>query len=215
MTPSVSDIAVLTGDLVASADLSDRDLDLAFTSLQEATKRIEGWLQSDLLFTRHRGDGWQVVVQPARYDLRVALNLIASLKALGPGFDTRVALARGSGTIPNQDLNHAHGPAFNNSGTTLDTLSGFVMPLHILHASTGSLRAVGLLLDAISQGWTAAQARAVAPMLVPETGAIEPPTHAEVAKRLGISRQAVSKALAAAKFDAVSGALFEIERDPS
>jgi hypothetical protein len=64
------------------------------------------------------------------------------------------------------------------------------------------------LADHIAQGWTPAQSRAVDPLLAPDK-----PTHAEVARQLGISRQAVEKALNGAGFGAIEASLNLVEAD--
>ncbi|MBF9036237.1 hypothetical protein HKCCE2091_18495, partial [Rhodobacterales bacterium HKCCE2091] len=55
-------------------------------------------------------------------------------------------------------------------------------------------------------GWTRAQARAVAEMLPPGPG-----TQADAAERLGVTRTAVTQALAAAGFRALSDAIAFLE----
>jgi hypothetical protein len=202
-----NDFAVLTGDLVASRDLDPRQLDLAFEVLTKAASAASDWAGGKLRLSRSRGDGWQVAVPEQRADLRIALTFRANLTATGTGLETRIGLARGQiSPIRNNDLNAASGPAFVAAGEALD---GLAPPALFAHANGGALAASTRLADHISQQWTAAQARAIAPMLCPG-----PPTHAEVAARLGITRQAVTQALAAAGYDTLSSALDLIEGAP-
>ena len=197
--------AVITGDFVASGTRAPGALDAAMRALGQAADAMATWAGGPLHFTRNRGDGWQVCLAAPRHDLRATLVMRAVLRRDAPGWETRAALARGSVTLGAGDLNSAAGPAFVASGRALD---GLARPALWAHADGGALAAATRLADHLSQGWTRAQARALAPMLVPD-----PPTHATVAEALGISRQAVSQALDAAGFDAIATALALIETE--
>ena len=204
MTP----YAVLSGDLIASSKLSAAQIDAALFAIRTATGHISNW-QPGLStgFGRRGGDGWQLALSYPRLDLRAALYIRASLRILGKGYSTRIALMRGEGTLPaNGDANSASGPAFVGSGRLLDTISGSHSTM--IHGITGPLAATTRLADHISQSWTPAQARALQEMLPPNPG-----THAEAAANLGISRQAVDQALTAAGYHALSDALTAIEEE--
>ena len=197
-------IAVLTGDLIGSTALARDDVERAFVALSEAAEAIGGWQRTPARFTRSRGDGWQLYLARPELALRAALTLRAALAAAGRTVETRIAMATGPGAPePPEDLNEATGPAFTASGRALDALAGGAT---MAHASGGALGAAVRLADHISRGWTEAQGRALLHMLPPD-----PPTRAEVGDRLGISRQAVDQALAAAGFPAIEAALGLIE----
>jgi len=199
-------IAVLTGDLIGSTTLARGDVERAFSALTEAAKAIGGWQGSPTRFSRSRGDGWQLYLARAELALRAALVLRAALAAAGKPAETRIAIASGpGGAEPPEDLNAATGPAFVASGRALDALSGGAT---MAHASGGALGAAVRLVDHLSRGWTEAQGRALLHMLPPD-----PPTRAEVGERLGVSRQAVDQALAAAGFPAIEAALGLIEAE--
>ena len=197
--------AVITGDFVASAEIGPAALDAAMRVLAEAAGEMARWAGGPLHFTRNRGDGWQVCLARPGFDLRAALIFRARLRRDTAQWETRAGLARGPVTLGAGDLNSASGPAFVASGRALDAIA---RPALWAHADGGALAAATRLADHLSQGWTRAQARALAPMLVPD-----PPTHATVAEALGISRQAVSQALDAAGFDAIATALALIETE--
>lgn len=198
--------SVLTGDFVASANMGTTALERAMVLLADTAEAIEGWVGAPLHFTRNRGDGWQVCLAQPACDLRAALLFRAALRRENTGWDSRIALARGQVTLGPGDLNSASGPAFTEAGRALD---GIARPALWVHANGGALAANTRLADHISQQWTVAQARAIAPMLHPD-----PPTHAEVAAKLGITRQAVTQALASAGYDALATALDLIEGAP-
>lgn len=199
--------AVLTGDLIDSSDLSAAQLDAALHALEETARGIADWEGGIVTgFARRGGDGWQCAIAAPSLSLRAALILRAALRELGKSRATRIAIAEGTGTLPDdRDPNGAHGAAFTDSGRLLDNL-----PAHVgmAHAAGGALGATARLADHISNGWTPAQARAVRLMLWPR-GRIR----AQAAKQLGITRQAVNQALWGAGFPALDDALTLIEQE--
>jgi DNA-binding phage protein len=155
-------------------------------------------------FRRRGGDGWQAALSHPVSPLRAALYVRACVKALYKQADTRIAVATGDGTLPaNGDTNAAHGEAFTQSGRLLDDMKGSA---RLAFSVQGAPHAAFVLADHIATGWTPAQARAMALMLVPKAG-----TRAKAAEHLGISRQAVDQALRAAGFSAFDAALRAID----
>lgn len=204
----MTQIAVLTGDIVASTDLEPSALGALFDELKVETARIFTWSEGSAPFSRRGGDGWQLALEDARIALRAALALQCACKS--HGVETRVSIAQGAYDLPFPlDLNEAFGDVFTASGRALDAL-----PRHVLitHASAGPIGAAAALADQISQQWTKPQAAAVRLALDPASGARK-----DIAKVLGKSRQAVDQALRAAGFAAIERALDLIEesRDAS
>ncbi|WP_428515934.1 MarR family transcriptional regulator [Roseovarius sp.] len=196
---------VFTGDIVDSSALSADRLDDVMACLDRLSDDISAWGQgATAAFGRRGGDGWQLAVNPAEYTLRSTLYLQSSLMALEPAVQTRIAVATGKGTLSDVNPNSAHGPAFSASGRLLESLSGNTL---LAHAAGGPLDATFRLADHIAQGWTQAQARAVAAMLPPGTG-----PRRVAADRLGISRQAIDQALHAAGYPALHDALTLLEK---
>jgi len=199
-------ICVLSGDLINSSGLPPGALDRAMDALRAGADEIASWAP-DLTtgFARSSGDGWKFVISDQRFGLRSSLFFRAVLRREGKALATRIALASGGGTLPaDGNPNAASGPAFTASGRLLDTLTG--PHITMADAAGGTGNALILLADHISQDWTPAQARALCQMLPPG-----PPTHAETAARLGVSRQAVDQALSAAGYHAISAALQSLE----
>ena len=195
---------VFTGDIVESSALSAERLDDVMLCLDRLSNDISAWNQSaTAAFGRRGGDGWQLAVSRSEYTLRSTLYLQSSLMALDPAVQTRIAVATGKGALPDANPNSAHGPAFSASGRLLETLSGNTL---LAHAAGGPLDATFRLADHIAQGWTQAQARAVAAMLPPGTG-----PRRVAAEQLGISRQAIDQALHAAGYPALHDALTLLE----
>ena len=204
----MNQFAVLTGDLVASSDLSSTDVDAALTTIEVATKAMSGWRNATVIarFARRGGDAWQVALSDPALGLRAALYIQSCLRRDMDSATTRISLATGPGTVPDSgDLNAAHGPVFVASGRLLDTLS---RQTRMAHASGGAQHAATRLAEHIASGWTQAQARSMAAVLAPDA-----PTRAEIAKSAGISRQAVNQSLWAAGYPAISDALKAMEKE--
>ncbi len=201
------DIAVLTGDLVASTSLTPDQLARAMATLERCAETQAAWHGADLRFARHRGDGWQVALARPALALRSALAFRAALKAADDRFDSYIAIALGAADLQDgNSLNTRNDPVFVASGRALDRLKDR-QTQRIAHASGGALNAATILADHLSQGWTAAQAQAILPSLAPDADI----TLTGIAQGLGKSRQTVTKSLHAAGWDALDPALTALE----
>ena len=199
-------VTILSGDIVAGKATNASDLDECFEGLMQAAEMIQGWQSLPVAFTRLGNTSWQMVLSPARAGLREALTLRAGLRQKGRQFDTAIAMVSGNGLIPaDGDLGRAEGLVFLTSLGILDSLKG----ARFGHGDGSELAAVARLVDHVSARWTAAQAKAVLPMMAPDA-----PTHSTVAESLGITRQAVRQALMGAGYPALSEALTEVEATP-
>ncbi|SLN44246.1 hypothetical protein AQS8620_01770 [Aquimixticola soesokkakensis] len=221
--PLSQTIAVLTGDLVQSSTLSPSALEEAFDALQRCAALQESWVGDSLRFTRHRGDGWQVALPTPQFALRAALAFRAHLRALGDTngapIDSYIGIATGPalgdlGSDPGRDLNGRSDMVFVVSGRALDRIKSDKdatkgPPAYLRLASPQpSLRAVTILVDYMSRGWTPAQAEVCARMLAPA-----PPSYTDLAKAVGKSRQAVTKSLTAAGWFELAAALALVEEE--
>lgn len=207
MTQDTQNIAVLTGDLIRSSDLTPDQQQQALDNLRATAIQIGGWPGVDAAFGLRGGDGWQLVLSRAERGLRAALTLRASLRSLGKAYDSRIAIANGADALPpDGNPNAAIGPVYVASGRLLETMKDE----ESLRWGAASLGAATLLADHISRDWTEAQARALAQQLPP--GA---PKRADIAKALGVSRQSVNRSLWSAGYPALSEALEMIETDTS
>ena len=202
-------IAVLTGDLVGSVALGPEKVEQAMAALEHAAQGMEHWIGAPLHFTRHRGDGWQVVVRYPKFAIRAALMFRAAIRSLGNEFDTYIGLAEGNhvGYIPN-DLNTITGKPFTWSGAELEKIKGRNLINRMGFGEATPSNGVLILADHISQGWTPTQAELMSIILDISN---RPKNYTGIAKRLGKSRQTISKSLDAAGFDSISLALSGIE----
>jgi len=199
--------AVLTGDLVASADSTPESVDEAVRALEAAAGQVGLWTGRDTHFTRFRGDGWQLYLDAPALSLAAALALVATLRSRRTGLETRIAV--GFGGINElgrrrKSLADASGEAFTLSGRALDE-----MPRHrrIALSGPGVVRgwheAIFDMAVWIAGRWTPEQAEAVSLALDPR----ERRTQADIAAILGVTRQAVQARLSGAGWDALAGAV--------
>lgn len=183
-------IAVLTGDLVASTRQPADRVDAAMQALRLAADRIATWQSParDPRFTRFRGDGWQIALTAPDLALRAAVVLQGTLGALG--LESRISIGIGPAeTLGTTDLSDAAGKAFELSGQGLDKMADASRIAIAGPSVTDPDAMIADLLGERMGRWTAAQAEAAALQLASPDRVI---TLAEVGKALGISPQAVN-----------------------
>ena len=200
-------IAVLTGVVIAPEGVAARDLARA---VQEAGQRVVGWYDPTPKVGRRPGGGWQIVPSNPVHGPRAALAFRAHIRALGEGWDCRVAI--GVGAAPER-WSPARDPAACMSPAFAESVGAFeAMPRHraLVHdRARGPYGAAIALLDTLSATWTPAQARVVVEALAPEAL-----PQVAIARRLGISQPTVSQILRAAHGPALRDALRALETAP-
>lgn len=203
--------AVLTGDLVNSTQLNPASLTRARQTLLAAAEEIEGWdkavvgAQAEFF----RGDSWQLLLMKPQFFLRGAIFLRASLRGADEDWDTRIAVGLGRvDKVDKQRTSLSSGEAFTLSGRTLDGIGAANMAVAAGPGIPGGgLAPLTHICSVLVDDWSQKQAQAARLALSPQ-----PPTQAEMADRLGITQQSVSKTLAAAKIPALLQAIQYCER---
>ncbi len=196
--------AVVTGDLVASTAAEPAVLDHTMALLAAAGRDIAGWTPAERVdFQRYRGDGWQMALTEPLLSLRATLYLLARLRADDTALGTRVFLGIAEAEpLVGGDLSAARGEAFVISGRGLDRMSSLRL-LMVGGPLFGRLHDIIVeLLEEHVRKWTREQAEAAALALHPDN-----PTLADMAPRLGISRQAVNYRLNGGAVQAIRRAL--------
>jgi hypothetical protein len=205
-------IAVLTGDLIASTAADGPAVDRTMQALSGAARILGNWAGHDTRFTRFRGDGWQFYLASPGLVLRAVLFLTAYLRAADTGLATRISAATGSfDHLGQSGLSAASGPAFSASGRTLDAMPRSRRVSVTLPGQAAVWK--GAVLDLAewqASHWSREQASAVVLALDPTE-----PTQGQIAASLGITRQAVQARLKGAGLAALHSALlaFETEKD--
>lgn len=200
-------IAVITGDLVNSTALGHIKIEQAFATLEACAKVQADWYGAPLHFTRHRGDGWQVILTRPKMALRSVLAFRATLRTKGSEFDSYMGIAEGDvvGDI-GPDLNVETADVFTDSGRNLTTVRE-KLSWQRIECNIDAIQAVSILADDITLGWTPTQAETVLQFMDPN----KKHNKTKVSKTLGKSRQAVTQTLSAASFGAIHLVLKLIE----
>jgi len=195
---------VFTGDLIKSRQASAAAVDQTFDILSDAATVLGAAWDLDLRFTRHRGDGWQVVLtQPGRL-LDAAIYFVARLRAGQTGIATRISIGVGTvETLGTRDLADATGPAFFVSGDHLTKMARNRM-IALAGQGIGAAQvAIIDLAECIAAGWTASQAEVVALQLEGRF-----PRQEDIAAELKVTRQAVQSRLASTGLSYFDNALY-------
>jgi hypothetical protein len=158
-----------------------------------------------------RGDALQMVVAEPEWALHAAVAFRALVLAASekPRIELRMAIGIGSiDFIPKNDVHEGDGEAFRLSGRALDEMKGTETLDIRCPGPDGSIlsQVVVKLIDAVMDGWTASQARAVA-------GALRGKTQEEIAESWPggpILRQTAGRHLRRPHWDAVREGLESI-----
>ncbi|MGB0867524.1 MAG: hypothetical protein ACPGSC_13520 [Granulosicoccaceae bacterium] len=203
--------AVLTGDIVASQELSADALEQVRVVIEESILQIAQW--SENLVPRpvdfSRGDAWQCLLTDPGVALRAALWVRSAL-LYRCNVDTRVAVGIDTIEPLAANLSRSGGSAFVLSGRSLDELHKRRLSIVLPTSSPFGpwLELSARLCDVIVSSWTQRQAELMHAALAPESltqsaiaASLQPP----------ITKQAVGKALRAAHWDAISKAMDTFE----
>ncbi|PTY02428.1 hypothetical protein DB347_23775 [Opitutaceae bacterium EW11] len=202
--------AVLTGDIVGSSDLSKDERQALPDWIRQAARETRKTFPEavPLEIDIFRGDSWQLLLTDVARCVRIALFLRCWLRAIG-NVDTRIAIGMGGvDFVPKDRVSEGDGEAYRASGKALETLSAGRNPPSLgMDSAPDEVRVTLRLMDALAQGWTAKQARAVG-------GALRGWIQEKIAQDWPetISQQAVTKHLATAQWPAVQEALEYLER---
>jgi hypothetical protein len=202
---SAETAAVLTGDLVGSTAGGSATVDATMSKIVDTAQLIGP--EGNFIFTRFRGDGWQMIVTPPHKALRFAVIILATLRSHQALLPSRIAI--GVGPVTNRgtkDLSDASGPAFAYSGHALDNMGRHERLFHSMEDGHVPEQIAALLIDERIRRWTPEQAEAAALYLDPSQ-----PTSAEVARVIGISPQAASYRLTGAGAGPMRDALTQLE----
>lgn len=201
--------AVLTGDLIGATKASPTKVEATMANITATARFLTEFTGEDTRFTRYRGDGWQMVLSPS-HTLRALALILAGLRADRQTLSTRIAV--GIGTIDSlgtTDLRDAGGSAFEYSGQALDSLTrdqALTLASEVIDGEpTRATRLRGAiewseaallpLFEFIADRWSPPQAEAMVIALRHDAE-----KQADMARKLGISRQALNLRLTGAGY---------------
>lgn len=194
-------VAVLTGDIIGSSQLSAARLSRARGIVLKGARQFNSRSRRSVVGKPEffRGDAWQLLLQEPRRALRAALYIRALLSS-ETGVGTRISLGVGHvDVIDRSRISLSTGEAFTLSGHALDQMTGYFDLSGALPERAGPLvgwfPAILHLSSGLVRHWTRRQAEIVSLALL-----LDNPTHERIATTLSppVSKQTVSESLAGA-----------------
>jgi len=192
-----SDYCVVIGDISKSRELGDRAaIQRRFkAAIEEINQRFTDFIVSRFLVTI--GDEFQGVLN----DVANSYDVIVAMRELL--YPVQFVFGVGVGTITTEIAPEAigmDGPAFHNARAALE--EGKEEGYEVRYRGLGEpfdylINAMLVLIEALKRRWTERQFKVIS--IYRQTG-----SQAEVARRLKVSRAAISQTLAAAGWDAVA-----------
>lgn len=193
-------IAVLTGDIIRSTDLSPRRREQLQDTLSNAFDKITGSLYQ-FRVEQFRGDSFQGVCPRAEEGLKALMFLQALLRQ--QDFGVRISLGLGEVGYEGDSILTSDGSAFQRSGPALDELKKKNQPVAVTGPSESfnkEWKVHALSLGYLLQRWTIPQAEAVLAQL-------QGLTQEESARVLQIKQPAVQQRLQAAGWNVMDAIL--------
>ncbi|HAL62094.1 MAG TPA: hypothetical protein DCP08_06780 [Chloroflexi bacterium] len=192
-----SDYCVVIGDISKSRELRDRAAiqERFKAAIEEINQRFTDFIVSRFLVTI--GDEFQGVLN----DVANSYDVIVAMRELL--YPVQFVFGVGVGTITTEIAPEAigmDGPAFHNARAALE--EGKEEGYEVRYRGLGEpfdylINAMLVLIEALKRRWTERQFKVIS--IYRQTG-----SQAEVARRLKVSRAAISQTLAAAGWDAVA-----------
>lgn len=197
--------AVLSGDIIASSELSPKERKVLEDVLWTELRRLSG---SDDNFSIQRGDAFQFKITEPVQALAIAIELRCLLKTkVNPDgkapSDARISIGIGSEDLKGRTVSSSDGEAYRLSGLGLDQLKENSVNLKISTSQeifNNAWEPLSFLIDAHISNWSPFQAEAVLLRLAGET-------YESMAATLGINTSAAFKRIESARWKGVKKAI--------
>jgi predicted DNA-binding protein YlxM (UPF0122 family) len=205
--------AVLTGDIIKSSSLGEnsgivlQNVKTVLSELQGLARDPDEVVAVSGIF---RGDSFQAVFSVPRRAIKAALYIRSRLLAMSERnsrVDVRMAIGFGGVDRLNIDyVEESDGEAFRLSGRGLDSMKRYQRFIFISKGKNESaLKAIGSLLDVLTNHWTSRQAEVMSFWLTDKT-------QASIAEEMDLSQPTIHKHLALAGAYAIEDTIEAIER---
>lgn len=187
-------IAILTGDLIASAKKpTSYWMPVLKNTLSEFGKTPRDW-------EIYRGDAFQLEIKEASTALITAIHLKAMLK-MNEGLDARMSIGLGEKKFTARRITQSNGSAFVNAGQRFDTLKPEKVNLAIETGNERLNQELNLIIKlalVFMDNWSPTSAKLVN-ICLKQPGIIQ----SDIAGLLNINQSAVSQQKKRAQFDLV------------
>lgn len=209
--------AVLTGDLIKSSSYETEKLLSIQVLFPNIIQKFQNTYPNSIIGTSDifRGDSWQIALNKPELALRLAIFIMAYLKAHEKPA-TRIAIGIGTAQYINElKISLSTGDAFTLSGHALDQMTSYFDLTGALNKEVGAmanwLPMCLHLCGSLIRTWTRRQSEIISVALM-----LEVPKHERIAEILNpsVRKQTVTDALQSANWRAILGAInvFEDEK---
>lgn len=199
---SSSPIAVITGDIVDSTKLSNKDFDLIMYGLQSALTTIKNSHARNDSYNK-RGDAFQIVIHDYHNTLRYALYLRTYLKSLKKPFDCRLSIAIARNANLRFNLESSMGDAFTLSGRGMESMTNERLVIQTDRDQAIANRSLELIVKFIDRQITSLTSRQCE-VLVPLLATNQKIQQKELASLLQITEGTVSSSLKRSEWALIS-----------
>ena len=190
-------IAILTGDIIKSKDLSKHERH-KFLDLLESIPSVLSPLSKSIIEI-FRGDSFQLKIDNVLESLKVAITIRALIRSYcfeksHKQWDVRLSLGLGQSEFEKESLGLSDGEAFRNSGYRLDTMKKSRLALTTPWPEINSeFKILTAFADDIISNWTQKQSHVMFLKLKDKK------SNTEISEKLEITRQAADKLLRGAR----------------
>lgn len=202
--------AIITGDIIDSTALTVIEREIMLKALQEISDVLQP-IVSQLVVEIFRGDSFQIYVHETKQAVEAAIGIRAWLRSQklensNAVLDARLAVGIGSIDFESNSLATSDGEAFRRSGRLLDEMTRSRLEISTPWESVNDeLNVSTAFADDIISSWTESQSTIMLQTLLTRG------SHMEVAGKLNISRQMVTKSLKIAKEELISNYIRRFE----
>lgn len=192
-------IAVLTGDIVRSTDLSDLLYDDLLYTLHNQLTLVSNYHTANR-FEVTRGDSFQVIIYDPENAAKYALLIRTSLKSRNIDYDCRISIGIGRNPAIRHSIGNSTGEAFTLSGRALDSMSPKTLTISTLNEHFNEHFALlTRYLDQQVSEMTERQC-GIAYILLKNNFSV---TQGDIAERLGASRVSINRSMKVASLPLV------------
>ena len=202
--------AIITADIIDSTALTVLEREVMLKALKDIPEVLQP-IVPQLVVEIFRGDSFQILVPETKLAVEVAIGIRAWLRSqkmenANVVLDARLAVGIGSIDFESNSLATSDGEAFRRSGRLLDEMTRSRLEISTpWEAVNSELKVSTAFADDIISSWTESQSTIVLQSLLTRG------SHMEVAGKLGISRQMVTKSLKIAKEELISNYISRFE----
>ncbi len=202
--------AIITGDIIDSTALTTLEREVMLKALQEIPEVLSPIIPQ-LVVEIFRGDSFQIYVPETQLAAEAAIGIRAWLRSqkmetTNAVLDARLAIGIGSIDFESNSLATSDGEAFRLSGRLLDEMTRSRLEVRTpWEPVNDELKVSTAFADDIISSWTESQSNIMLQSLLTRG------SHQEVAGKLNISRQMVTKSLKISKEELISNYLRRFE----